>query len=119
MPQGVNPPRGAVQSGTVTILQSGSTTYNNANNMITNGGTNYYLCVQRGATSDSVEWFYATAAEAGAKKNPYCTLTSTTFNVMHGGTYDQTAKTYAYSGFTYEIRLEFVSGALWASAIKV
>lgn len=119
MPQGVNPPRGAIASGTLTVLQSGSTTYNAGSQMITSGGTNYYLCIQHGANADDCEWFYATAAEAGVKKNPYCTLSQTTYNVVHSGTYDQTAKTFSYNGFTYEIRLVYESGTLSALAVKV
>lgn len=119
MPQGTNPPRGAIASGTLTVLQSASTTYNAGAGMITYGGTDYYLCIERGSASDSCQWFYATAAEAGAKKNPYCTLNSTTFNVVHSGTYNQTAKTFSYNSFTYEIRLIYESGTLSALAVKV
>ncbi|MBK8169435.1 MAG: hypothetical protein IPK60_03710 [Sandaracinaceae bacterium] len=117
MPSGVNPPRGAVSSGTVTMLAA--STYNATNSMVTYSGVDYYLCIQKGSTDDRCEWFYATGAEAAVKKNPFCTLSSTTHGIISAGTYNQTTQLFTHSGHTYELRFVYENGSLKALAVKI
>lgn len=118
MPQPKLPPNGIVASGTVTALAQG--TYDSQTKGFTYQQTDYLLTVQRQDNAPScLEWTHATSQEAGKDNNPQVKMSSSTWNVVHNGSYDSQAGTYSYQQGTYEIRIEESGNDLYAVAVAL
>lgn len=114
-----NPPKGGVLASALSVIQNAGASYNALTKGFTYSSTNYVVIAQRGSNSDTLEWTYGTTSEAATNLNPVGKISSATWNVIHAGTYDSSAKTFSYSGSTYEIRIQNQSGSIFAEAVVV
>jgi len=118
VPDPDQPPKGIVASATVTALASGS--YNSFTKGFTYQQTSYLLTVQRQSGGAAcIEWTHATTSEASKNNNPQAKMDSSTWSVVHNGSYDSQSGTYSYQNDTYEVRTEENNGDLYAVAVKI
>lgn len=118
MPVPKLPPKGIMASGTVTALAGGS--YNSFTKGFTYHGNSYRLTVERQTGGSAcVEWTHCSTTEASTYNNPQAKMSSSTWDVVHNGSYDTQTDTYSYNNDSYEVRMEELNGELYATAVKV
>src|SRR5262245_39576849 len=102
MPTGVGPPDPGLPQSVFNALNGMS--YDSTNLAFSDSGTLNYMFVEQGESEDVARWFYGTASEGG--NHPRAKIPQNTYDIIHGGTYNTSDSTVAYSGRNHRFALK-------------